>query len=331
MDNKTLADIGHNAWYLCNAPEGLPAIPLSSRAPEYQEAWHAAADAIRDAVLKVRIDQAVHDLHWMARRYADGRCSYAPGMFNGRVRDLMAAGFELCQPLFARDGMGRAFDGLTEDEVAAAEADMPRMHAKVIEAGEERFNAVWDQAVEACIAQIKEYGDGQNSSLEKAETEGKEGPTLVFTGATMAAGAMIDRLRSLKRSQSQTDTDDLCQAKSSTQGETVSREGALQATDGAEAMDHLGEVLSFFANLDEGDRCRAFEKAVVFYNKHNPNSQIQGEPGFTWHICQQGPLGFNCRRQIEEPANAGDEMTAASAEVGLTHKPLPPSSDIEGE
>jgi len=199
-------------------------------------------------------------------------------------------------------------DTTTDPEKAWLEQDEMECCLKRVQ-WEAAASAVWDKAVEACIAQIKEYGDGQNSSLEKAETEGKEGPTLVFTGAAMAAGAMIDRLRSLKRSQSQMDTDDLCQAKSSTQGETVSREGALQATDGAEAMDHLGEVLSFFANLDEGDRCRAFEKAVVFYNKHNPNSQIQGEPGFTWHICQQGPLGFNCRRQIEEPANAGDEVT----------------------
>jgi len=51
MDKKTLADIGHEAWYLCNAPEGLPAIPLSSRAPEYQEAWRVAAKAIRQAVI----------------------------------------------------------------------------------------------------------------------------------------------------------------------------------------------------------------------------------------------------------------------------------------
>jgi len=187
-NSKTLADIGHEAWYLCNAPEGLPAIPLSSRAPEYQEAWHAAADAIRDAVLKVRIDQAVHDLHWMARRYADGRCSYAPGMFNGRVRDLMAAGFELGQPLFARDGMGRAFDGLTEDEVAAAEADMPRMHAKVIEAGEERFNAVWDHAVEACI-------QGLIPLMEATEKPGQ-------VNATEAINVQyIARIRSLKRTE----------------------------------------------------------------------------------------------------------------------------------
>ncbi len=67
------------------------------------------------------------------------------------------------------------------------------------------------------------------------------------------------------------------------------------------AMDHLGEVLSFFANLDEGDRCDAFEEAVEFYNKHNPGAQIHGEPGFTWYICQKSPLGFNCRRPDTAP------------------------------
>jgi len=195
-NSKTLADIGHEAWYLCNAPEGLPAIPLSSRAPEYQEAWHAAADAIRDAVLKVRIDQAVHDLHWMARRYADGRCSYAPGMFNGRARDLLTAGFDLGEPLFARDGMGRAFDGLTDEEVAAAEEDMPRMHTKVIEAGEERFNEVWDQAVEACADRIEKLRDNtQQLKLHMGEMEAQEQRTLK---AGMGLFAFL--LRSLKRS-----------------------------------------------------------------------------------------------------------------------------------
>jgi len=64
MDNKTLADIGHNAWYLCNAPEGLPAIPLSSRAPEYQEAWHVAADAIRDEVIETCIAVVAQGVQW---------------------------------------------------------------------------------------------------------------------------------------------------------------------------------------------------------------------------------------------------------------------------
>lgn len=65
-------------------------------------------------------------LHWMARRYADGRSSYSPGLFNGITRKLIEAGAELKAPLFARDGMGRRYDGLTSEQAAEAEADMPR-------------------------------------------------------------------------------------------------------------------------------------------------------------------------------------------------------------
>lgn len=79
-------------------------------------------------------------------------------------------------------------------------------------------SAVWDKAVEECMKEVREYREGQTESYESAEGEGAQ---LVFTGAIMAAGAMIDRFSSLKRSD-KTDTDDLCQAKSSAQGETVS-------------------------------------------------------------------------------------------------------------
>ena len=140
--------------------------------------------------IPANIKNAVRDLHWMARRYADGRCSYAPGMFNDRVRDLLAAGFELGQPLFARDGMGRAFDGLTEDEVSAAEEDMPRMHTKVFEIAEDRMNAVWDQAVEACSQAIKDV----------EEELAAEGEVYILVKA-------VEHMRSLKRSQSQTEED----------------------------------------------------------------------------------------------------------------------------
>lgn len=69
---------------------------------------------------------AVLDLHWMARRYADMRSSYAPSMFNRHTRALLAVGVHLKNPYFARDGAGRAYDGLSDSEVKAAEADMPR-------------------------------------------------------------------------------------------------------------------------------------------------------------------------------------------------------------
>jgi hypothetical protein len=69
------------------------------------------------------------DIHWMARRYADMRSTYAPNMLNGRTREALALGVALKKPHFARDGMGRSFDRLSPDEVAAAEDDMPRGHA----------------------------------------------------------------------------------------------------------------------------------------------------------------------------------------------------------
>lgn len=69
---------------------------------------------------------AVRDLHWMARRYADMRSTYAPSMLNEHTRALLAAGVHIKEPYFARDGGGRRFDGLTEAEVAAAADDMPR-------------------------------------------------------------------------------------------------------------------------------------------------------------------------------------------------------------
>lgn len=142
-----------------------------------------------------KLKAAIRDIHWMARRYADGRCSYAPGMFNGRVRDLMAAGFELKEPLFARDGMGRAFDGLTEDEVAAAEADMPRMHTKVIEAGEERFNEVWDKAVEACAKELENRAE--NHAQIAKDHDGWQQEILMAKEQSLAE--IVGCIRSLKR------------------------------------------------------------------------------------------------------------------------------------
>lgn len=69
---------------------------------------------------------AVRDFHWMARRYADERSSYAPNMFNKHTRACLSIGISFRDALFARDGMGRAFDRLTDGEAAAAERDMPK-------------------------------------------------------------------------------------------------------------------------------------------------------------------------------------------------------------
>lgn len=75
--------------------------------------------------------KVVCDLHWMARRYADGRTSYATSLFNGHTRFLKALGFPLNptgdETIWARDTMGRFFDGLTDDE-----AEMGRKPEKYV-------------------------------------------------------------------------------------------------------------------------------------------------------------------------------------------------------
>ncbi len=71
---------------------------------------------------------AILDCWWMARRYADGRSTYAASTYNGHTRKLQALGVPLHQDptvngsVWARDGMGRRFDGLTDEQAAAMEA-----------------------------------------------------------------------------------------------------------------------------------------------------------------------------------------------------------------
>jgi hypothetical protein len=66
------------------------------------------------------LEKIVHDLHWMARRYADGRQSYATSTFNQHTRSLLAMNIQLnpCAEgtIWARDGMGPRYGGLTEEE-----------------------------------------------------------------------------------------------------------------------------------------------------------------------------------------------------------------------
>lgn len=63
----------------------------------------------------------VSDLHWMARRYADGRASYATSMFNDATRKLLRMGVRLNPTtdgkLFADDRMGPAFSGITPEDL----------------------------------------------------------------------------------------------------------------------------------------------------------------------------------------------------------------------
>lgn len=60
------------------------------------------------------------DFHWMARRYADGRSSYIARLFNENTRAILRMEIELNptadETIWARDAMGRGFDGLTTEE-----------------------------------------------------------------------------------------------------------------------------------------------------------------------------------------------------------------------
>lgn len=59
------------------------------------------------------------EFHWMARRYSHGRSSVAAGLFNDLTQKLLELGVELKAgvidgTIWAQDGGGRTFDGLTE-------------------------------------------------------------------------------------------------------------------------------------------------------------------------------------------------------------------------
>lgn len=79
-------------------------------------AWNQRnnASALLDEIegLRRERDEArkiVQDIHWMARRYADGRKTYAPDMFNKAVRPAFEAGWlqsngAVGESQYARDG-----------------------------------------------------------------------------------------------------------------------------------------------------------------------------------------------------------------------------------
>lgn len=70
----------------------------------------------------VSLREIAKQLHWMARRYADGRSTYCTSMFNEYTRILLALDINLNPTgdgtIWARDGMGRRFDRLTDEEAA---------------------------------------------------------------------------------------------------------------------------------------------------------------------------------------------------------------------
>lgn len=75
-----------------------------------------------------QLQYAVHVIHPLAHRYADGRATYATSMFNEATRALRAAGFTLGvteaagRSVWVADGFGDGYDGLLADERAERDA-----------------------------------------------------------------------------------------------------------------------------------------------------------------------------------------------------------------
>jgi hypothetical protein len=67
-----------------------------------------------------KLESIIIDIHWMARRYADGRQTYAVEMFNDAVRLALGLGMEIkrdpiADSCFAQDGDPRISKGVYPD------------------------------------------------------------------------------------------------------------------------------------------------------------------------------------------------------------------------
>lgn len=172
-------------------------------------------------------------------------------------------------------------------------------------------SAVWDKAVEECIETL-EIGRGLVDTP----------PTRQQEFASSERSICIHQLRSLKRSDDNTQGDYLCQGSAGVKGDTVSAPAEpLQADLVAEA------------DWTSGTRWRHKKTGGVYLtvgkcrleSTAEPAVLYRGEEGTVWARAMDEfldgrfeRLAANSQNQLEEPADAGDRMTAASAEASLT-------------
>lgn len=65
-------------------------------------------------------------------------------------------------------------------------------------------------------------------------------------------------------------------------------------------MKHLGDLLYIFADLDDGDRCEAFDEALEYYNTFcEKDHQIEKLEGFTTYLVHGAPFHkvFNAKEK----------------------------------
>jgi hypothetical protein len=118
----------YREWQIAQPPAPSPTPPLSvgdPASPSRDRASHGAADGVstlRASPAIAGLEHVIINLHWMARRYADGRQTYAPGLFNDCTRSLLQMGIELKGgadgTIWARNSLGRQYDDLTDEEAA---------------------------------------------------------------------------------------------------------------------------------------------------------------------------------------------------------------------
>ena len=135
-----------------------------------------------------RLKAIVVHLHWMARRYADGRQSYATSLHNENTRALLAMGVPLNATadgtLWARDSGGRAYDGLTDEEAALGRKPDWRHDDKErqIEQQAEQLKQVTEALKRIALGQVSCVAEAQQVAQEAYAAYmdgcgGKGGPT----------------------------------------------------------------------------------------------------------------------------------------------------------
>lgn len=73
--------------------------------------------------LEKELIEIICGIHWMARRYVSGRSTYAVLSLNQHTSALIRLGIQLPEAdgtVWALDGMGRLYDGLTNEQAEEA-------------------------------------------------------------------------------------------------------------------------------------------------------------------------------------------------------------------
>lgn len=115
----------------------------------------------------------VVDFHWMGRRYADGRQSYATSLFNEHTRALLAMGVNLNVTgdgtIWARDRDGRGCDGLTDEEARMGDGMPFNRRDYLVSALRDTIATM--KAMTSNIPEERVFGMSQAASTIKAAEE----------------------------------------------------------------------------------------------------------------------------------------------------------------